>query len=267
VTVEKRLREYDPETFWNARARRHGDDPERAAGLDVPGDNRCIDRVQRRLMSAALRQVSCRTPMDGKRVLDFGCGSGRWVGFLRSHGLHYRGVDVAGEMVSLTRQLHPDADVRQSRATELPFPDRSFHIVWSVAAVHHNRTADQECILGEMARVLSAGGFLVLFEGIGGRRAVDTNYFPRPIQDWCGAATALGFTYRWHRGGAYFPLRALLARVAPGQSGISMRPWPELLARAEAAFDPYLAPLLPQRFHTRAAMLFEKTGLKGNGVH
>jgi len=59
--MERHLRDYDPETFWNGRARRHSDDPERAACRDDPGDNRCIDRVQRSLMAAALRQVSRRT--------------------------------------------------------------------------------------------------------------------------------------------------------------------------------------------------------------
>lgn len=241
---------YDPQTYWNARARQYASDPVRAACLDDAGENRAIDGVQRHLLRAALRRLQERTTLRGKTVLDFGCGSGRWISFLREYGLVYSGADIAEEMLAIAHRVHPDADLRRIESNRLPYPDTSFDIVSSVAVVHHNQYEAQDGIIAEMARVLRPDGTLLLFEGLGERDAADTNYFPRPLHDWMDLAAGHGLSCTWHRGATYMLLRSLARRAGA---------WRRALTRIDAVVDPYVLPLLPQRYHTRAVMVFART--------
>ncbi len=266
---------YDPEAYWNARAREHASDPVRAACLDDADDNRCIDRVQRHLLRAALRRSQQRTTLQGKTVLDYGCGSGRWISFLRAYGLAYSGADIAEEMLAIAHRLHPDADLRRIDSNRLSYPDGSFDVVSAVAVLHHNPYEAQDSIIAEMARVLRPDGALLLFEGLGpavsvismarsrwsllsaksdrllGRRGVTgTNYFPRPLHDWMELVARHGLSCTWHRGATYMLLRPLARRAGA---------WRRAVTRIDAVVNPYVVPLLPQRYHTRAVMLFART--------
>ncbi len=254
-------RAYDPESYWNARGRTYAGDPLRAACLDDADENRCIDRIQHRLLRLAFRQLQRRITLPGKAVLDFGCGSGRWVSFLRSYGLVYSGADIATEMLAITRRQHPDADVRRVCDTALPYPDRSVDVVVAVAVLHHNAFDAQERILAELVRVLRGDGALILLEGVGPQNASDFNYYPRPLAEWRALLERYGLSCTWQRGARYMLLRPLATRVAHWMRPALAQSWRALLTRIDAVVDPYLLSLLPQRYHTRTVMLCERTPL------
>jgi SAM-dependent methyltransferase len=250
---------YDPESYWNARGRQYSSDPLRAACLDDADENRCIDRIQRRVVRLAFRQLQRHTTLAGKAVLDFGCGSGRWVSFLRSYGLVYSGADIAMEMLAIARRQHPDADVRRISDAPLPYPTRSVDVVLAVAVLHHNGYDAQERIVAELARVLRSDGALILFEGVGPQGASDFNYHPRPLAEWQELLARHGLSCTWQRGATYFLLRPLATRTARWMRPALLQPWRALLTRIDAVADPYLLSLLPQRYHTRVVMLCERT--------
>ncbi len=50
--------------------------------------------------------------IQGKRALDFGCGTGRSTRFLKRYGFSVTGIDVASEMLARARQLDPNGDYR-----------------------------------------------------------------------------------------------------------------------------------------------------------
>jgi len=247
------LQPYDPATYWNERARRFAGDPTRAVCLDDADENRCIDRIQRHLLQAALQRIESRTPLPGKTVLDYGCGSGRWVTFLRDRGLVYSGVDIAAQMLALARRGHLDADFRAIEDHDLPYPDKHFDLVWSVAVIHHNPYDAQEQVVREMARVLRDDGTLILFEGLGAH-APSGNYYPRLLQEWVDLAGRNGLTCTWQRGGTYALLRPLVNRVAPWRRVSAAG----LLTRLDAIATPHLLAFVPPRYHTRAVMLFQR---------
>ncbi len=49
---------------------------------------------------------------QGRRAVDFGCGTGRSTRFLREHGFDAVGVDISPQMIALARQLDPTGDYR-----------------------------------------------------------------------------------------------------------------------------------------------------------
>jgi SAM-dependent methyltransferase len=90
--------------------RHHGDTPQ-AVRWTVQG--------QRRRYEAFLAICG---DLSGKSVLDFGCGTGDFLGFLRSHGVScsYTGVDIHPELVALARGKHPEADFIATDIEEEP---------------------------------------------------------------------------------------------------------------------------------------------------
>lgn len=98
--------------------------------------------------------------VEGKLVLDAGCGEGRFSRMLAGRGAVVFGIDPTSDFIELAKQRHPAGDYRVGVAERLPFPDESFDLVISYLVI-----LDVEDYLGaisEMVRVLKPGGKIVL---------------------------------------------------------------------------------------------------------
>ena len=94
------------------------------------------------------------------RVLDLATGPGYAAAASAARGATAVGVDVAGEMVSLARRLHPRLEFAQASAERLPFADGSFDaVVGNFLILHLGRP---QRAATEMARVLAPGGKVAL---------------------------------------------------------------------------------------------------------
>jgi 2-polyprenyl-3-methyl-5-hydroxy-6-metoxy-1,4-benzoquinol methylase len=97
----------------------------------------------------------------GERVLDVGCGEGRFASELARAGTEVVGIDVAEEPLRRARLRHPELDLRHVQAEgEWPLPDASFDAVWAGEVIEH--VADTAGWLSEVRRVLRSGGTLLL---------------------------------------------------------------------------------------------------------
>jgi 2-polyprenyl-3-methyl-5-hydroxy-6-metoxy-1,4-benzoquinol methylase len=97
----------------------------------------------------------------GRRVLDVGCGEGRFTVELLDAGAQVVGIDVAEEPLRRARARRPDLDVRLiEEAGPWQLEDSSFDVVWAGEVIEH--VADTAAWLSEVRRVLSSGGSLVL---------------------------------------------------------------------------------------------------------
>lgn len=96
----------------------------------------------------------------GTRVLDAATGPGYAAARAAARGATVTGVDVAGEMLPLARQLAPEATFRLADAHELPFDEASFDAVVANFLVPH--LADHEQAVGELVRTLAHSGHLAL---------------------------------------------------------------------------------------------------------
>ena len=110
--------------------------------------------------------------IKGKRVLDLGCGSGRYTIALASVGAaHTTGVDFQAKAFAASaqwcRERRMQVEFLESNVHELSFADESFDFVFCNGVLHH--TSSVEKGLGELARVLKRSGkaFLYLY-GAGG---------------------------------------------------------------------------------------------------
>jgi SAM-dependent methyltransferase len=102
------------------------------------------------------------TPDD--RALEIGCGAGAAVELAaqRIGGDRVAAVDPSPTFVDGVRKRVPGADVRVGSATEIPFDDGTFTVIWSIASMHH--WPSREPGLAAQAAKLAPGGRLVIAE-------------------------------------------------------------------------------------------------------
>jgi ubiquinone/menaquinone biosynthesis C-methylase UbiE len=91
----------------------------------------------------------------GNRVLELGCGTGKWLAVLGTTGREVTGIDASTEMLEHARAA-VQGDLRHGVAEALPWPDGAFDAVFCINALHHFR--DPPRALAEAFRVLGPGG-------------------------------------------------------------------------------------------------------------
>ena len=110
-------------------------------------------KVEARALLAALGDLKAR------RLLDVGCGSGRFTALFETRGARATGVDLDASMLSLAAQC-VRVRLLLADAHRLPFPDATFDV--TVATTVLEFTAEPARVIGEMARVTAPGGRLVI---------------------------------------------------------------------------------------------------------
>ena len=103
------------------------------------------------------------------RVLDLGCGTGRNL-VLFGRGVREIGLDPCPEALRKARRRAPGVPLVRARAEALPFRDGSFDSV--VSGLVFCSVSDVPGGLGEVRRVLKAGGVLRMLEHVRSRRRV-----------------------------------------------------------------------------------------------
>ncbi len=97
--------------------------------------------------------------LEGKRVLDLGCGSGQLAAYMLEQGAaQVIGTDISTRMLSLAPQ-HPQIEYIQLPMEELDFPGNSFDLVVSSLALHY--IEHYEAMMQKIADWLKEGGQLV----------------------------------------------------------------------------------------------------------
>jgi SAM-dependent methyltransferase len=209
------MKAYSPKEYWAGLADKfHSADTAGFAPVLHPGApawfNLCMDRLQFCAMRRALAMAEVAPPA---RILDVGCGTGRWLRRYSSLGFEATGVDATAQMLRVARTRGTAAPLLAGEANRLPFRDGEFDAVSDVTVIQHIPAALQPQALLEMTRVLKPSGHLILFELI---RGEDSHIFPRSPQSWLDFGASCGLRSVDWFGQEYLFLDRLFVRVAQG---------------------------------------------------
>jgi tRNA (uracil-5-)-methyltransferase TRM9 len=100
---------------------------------------------------------------DKDKMLDLGCGNGRYFLMTKDKDVEYIGIDNSSKLIEESRKNHPFAKFETADALELPFEDNYFNKVYGIAILHHIPSKELRLkFLNEASRVLKSDGFLIV---------------------------------------------------------------------------------------------------------
>ncbi len=122
--------------------------------------------------------------MNGKSVLDLGCGDGYDLSRIKLKGALIFGTDSSQEMIKIAQQKNPEGNIKIGFFENIPFADHSFDIVISKWAFQ--QSMDIDSIYREIARVIKPNGQLVYLSTHPIRQFIDKkrsgkDYFKKEI--------------------------------------------------------------------------------------
>jgi ubiquinone/menaquinone biosynthesis C-methylase UbiE len=98
----------------------------------------------------------------GGRILDAGCGTGRFVKYFLRDGFKVTGIDRSGSMIDIAAKNNSMAEFMVMDICHLEFPSNYFDGIWNVATLLHLDEADVKFALKESMRVLKSDGTLYI---------------------------------------------------------------------------------------------------------
>lgn len=98
----------------------------------------------------------------GDKVLDIGCGNGRFCEIIQEAGADYTGIDISEKLIEIAKKKFPKGMFIVGDALNIPFPEKSFDKVYAIALLHHIPSKDFRLkVLNEAKRVLKKNGLLI----------------------------------------------------------------------------------------------------------
>lgn len=101
--------------------------------------------------------------LQGKRVLDAGCGMGRFAEVCADAGAEVHGVDLSAAVEAVAANLgsRPEVHLYQADIMNLPFPEESFDFIYSIGVLHH--TPDTRRAFRSLVPLLRSGGAIAIW--------------------------------------------------------------------------------------------------------
>lgn len=113
-----------------------------------------MKRGEPRLDLKIAAEAIVATRLNNPSLIEVGCGSGYYsevFADLAPVGLRYTGIDYSEAMVDRARQRYPSCSFEIADATQLPYDDKAFDIVFNGVSLMH--IVDYERAIREAARV------------------------------------------------------------------------------------------------------------------
>lgn len=103
-----------------------------------------------------------REELQGKLVLDVGCGMGRYAEVVSRLGARVVGIDLSAAVEAAVQNLDGHtATIFQADVFSLPFAPESFDYIYSLGVLHH--TPDCEQAFNKLPPLLKAGGGIAIW--------------------------------------------------------------------------------------------------------
>ncbi len=104
--------------------------------------------------------------LNKKRVLDIGCGTGRWCEFFAQYGADPIGVDLFPKLLSDNKKHFPSVKFSSMSATSLAFKKNSIDFVNAAIVLEIIPNSEKMIAIAEIVRVLRPGGIVFILEPI-----------------------------------------------------------------------------------------------------
>lgn len=159
----RKLREIEYKQYWITIHNKVKGDLASVCFPDKPlYFNLFFDRIQRYALNKYFREQ--RINFYRKKVLDIGCGKGRWLSFFgKKYGAIATGIDLSEYAVRACERK--GFRTCQASITEMPFRDNCFDFVNSTTVLLHLPYELKPTAIAEISRVLKPGGKGILIEG------------------------------------------------------------------------------------------------------
>lgn len=143
--------------------------------------------------------------LRGKRVLDVGCGMGRFSDVASRWGAEVVGIDLSRAVEAAHRNIGGRANVNLAQANvfELPFRPGTFDFIFSIGVLHH--TPDTKTAFDQLPRLLRDDGKIAIWLYSGYARwtrfsdlyrRITPRMSPRALHAISHVAIPLYFVYR-----------------------------------------------------------------------
>ncbi len=155
-------------SFYSKNLLLHGDRPEALRWTPVG------QRIRYRVLLEVVPDL------NGKRVLDYGCGKGDLYGFIRENNMDidYTGLDINPELIKLAKGKYPSATFAVADAEEAPLGER-FDIIF-ICGVFNNRVQGVEesmlNVLSELFEISDEALAINALSTHSSYKAVEMNY-------------------------------------------------------------------------------------------
>lgn len=114
------------------------------------------DRLEKKLIADFLP-----AEVEGKRLLEVGCGTGHWSRFFSEYGFEVTGLDVSERMINAALQkATPNVSFHMADGHLLTFEDSTFDVTAAITTLEFVR--DAEAVLREMIRCTRKPGMILL---------------------------------------------------------------------------------------------------------
>jgi len=113
--------------------------------------------------------------LNGKNILDLGCGAGDHSLFFKEQGLNVTAIDLSEEMIKLCKEKKLNAFVMDIE--DLKFDNNSFEGIWAVTSLLHIPKSKIDGVIMKLYNLLKQNGILYVCikEGVGEKNIQDKN--------------------------------------------------------------------------------------------
>ncbi|HEX9502697.1 MAG TPA: class I SAM-dependent methyltransferase [Patescibacteria group bacterium] len=99
---------------------------------------------------------------DSKKAFDIGCGTGKYLRYLKEKGFNVAGIDSSETAVKMSQKNVSETDVKCANMFEYLIPDQQYDFIYSISTIHHGLKKDVKSLIDKIYGVLLPTGKILI---------------------------------------------------------------------------------------------------------